>query len=81
MLLNFSQVFRGSMSRRVRLTGWRPRLARASRKYWQEGTLSEKKIVVVPIEGIITGQIMEQGGYSMVTIIKETLKRREKIAK
>ena len=80
VLLNFSQVFRGSMGRRA--SSYRsggaaigPRLEEITLK---EGTLSEKKIVVVPIEGIITGQIMEQGGYSMVTIIKEQLKRAEK---
>src|SRR5258708_2109964 len=35
---------------------------------------SANKIAVVPIEGIITGQVAD-GGYSMVTVIKEELKR------
>src|SRR5258708_3122862 len=35
---------------------------------------SANKIVVIPIEGIITGQVAD-GGYSMVTVIKEELKR------
>ena len=80
VLLNFSQVFRSSMGRRV--SSYRsggaaigPRLEEITLK---EGTLSDKKIVIIPIEGIITGQVMEQGGYSMVTVIKEELKRAEK---
>lgn len=35
---------------------------------------SANKIAVVPIEGIITGQVAD-GGFSMVTVIKEELKR------
>ena len=35
---------------------------------------SVNKIAVVPIEGIITGQVAD-GGFSMVTVIKEELKR------
>jgi len=35
---------------------------------------SANKIVVIPIERIITGQVAD-GGYSMVTVIKEELKR------
>jgi protease-4 len=77
VLLNFSQIFRGSMGRRV--SPYRstvgPRLEEVTLK---ESALSDKKIVVVPIEGIITGQIMDQGGYSMVTVIKEELKRAQK---
>jgi protease-4 len=33
---------------------------------------------VIPIEGVITGQVMEQGGFNMVTVIKEQLKRAKK---
>jgi protease-4 len=49
---------------------------------FEEITLKETsysdKIAVIPIEGIITGQVAEQGGYSMVTVIREELKRAQK---
>lgn len=78
VLLNFSQLMRGSMGRRVtsyRASAVGPRLEEITIK---ESTLSDKKIAVIPIEGIITGQIQEQGGFSMVTVIKEELKRAER---
>ena len=78
VLLNFSQLFRSSVGRRVspyRAMEVGPRLEEITIK---EGTLGDKKIAVIPIEGIITGQVMEQGGYSMVTVIKDELRRAEK---
>ncbi len=48
---------------------------------WIENTVKEStspttnKIVILPIEGIISGDALEQGGYSMVTVVKEELKR------
>ena len=33
------------------------------------------KIAVIKVEGIITGQVIDQGGYSMVDLIKAQLKR------
>jgi protease-4 len=35
------------------------------------------KIAVIDVEGIITGRVIDQGGYSMVEIIKAQLKRAE----
>ncbi len=35
------------------------------------------KIAVVEIDGIITGRVIDQGGYSMVDVIKAQLKRAE----
>jgi protease-4 len=36
---------------------------------------STNKIVVIPVEGIISGEALERSDYSMVTVIKEQLKR------
>ena len=35
------------------------------------------KIAVIEIDGIITGRVIDQGGYSMVDVIKAQLKRAE----
>ncbi len=77
VLLNFSQIFRSSMGRRVNpyRSNVGPRLEEVTIK---ESSLSDKKIVIIPIEGIISGQVIDQGGYSMVTLIKEQLKRAQK---
>jgi protease-4 len=39
---------------------------------------ASSKIAVVPIEGIITGQVIDRGGFSLVDIIKAQLKRADK---
>lgn len=39
---------------------------------------SANKIAVVPIEGIISGEAVDQGGFSMVSVVKEELKRAER---
>ncbi len=39
---------------------------------------ASSKIAVVPIEGIITSQIIDRGGFSLVDIIKAQLKRADK---
>ena len=77
VLLNFSQLFRSSVGRRVspyRAMEVGPRLEEVTLK---EGAFGDK-IVVIPIDGVITGQVMEQGGYSLVTVIKEELRRAQK---
>ena len=33
------------------------------------------KIIVIPIEGIISGDMVDRGEYSMVAVVKEELKR------
>jgi protease-4 len=75
-MLNFQQIFKTAVGRRV--TPYRttagPRFEEVMLK---ESTYSDK-IVVIPIEGIITGQPVDQGGFSMVTVIKEQLKRAKK---
>jgi len=38
---------------------------------------ASSKIAVVEVDGIITGRVMDQGGYSIVDIIKAQLKRAE----
>src|ERR1700722_14639660 len=76
VLPNCSQGFTTAMGRRVTPyhTAVGPR--------FEEVTLRESryadKIVVIPIAGIITGQPVDQGGFSMVTVIKEQLKRAKK---
>ena len=39
---------------------------------------ASSKIAVVPIEGIITGQVIDRGGFSLVDIVKAQLKRADK---
>lgn len=39
---------------------------------------ASSKIAVVPVEGIITSQIIDRGGFSLVDIIKAQLKRADK---
>src|ERR1043166_6379827 len=39
---------------------------------------ASSKIAVVPVEGIITGQVIDRGGFNLVDIIKTQLKRADK---
>src|ERR1051325_4360958 len=70
---NFGHVF----DRFVRLDGLQmhhvagPRLEEAL----IEDNGGSSKIAVVPVEGVITGQIVDRGGFNMVDIIKAQLKR------
>ncbi len=68
LLLNFVHLIGAAGGKGSRASG--PRLEEATIK--DNG--SANKIVVVPIEGVITGQPVD-GGFSMVTVIKEELKR------
>ncbi|MDB6122395.1 MAG: Signal peptide peptidase SppA, type [Pedosphaera sp.] len=36
---------------------------------------ADNKIAVIDVEGIITGQAIDQGGFSMVSVVKEQLRR------
>lgn len=76
VLLNFQQIFKSAMGRRVA-----PYHSSVGPRF-DEVTLRESsysdKIVVIPIEGIITSQVADQGGFNMVTIIKAELRRAEK---
>lgn len=71
--LNFEHaaksVLGGKMARGGDAVG--PRLEEVTIR---EGTASNK-IVVVPIEGIITGEALEHSDFSLVTVVKEQLKR------
>jgi protease-4 len=55
------------------------RYARAGGPRIDEVILEDKdsvnKVAVVPVEGLITGRVIDQGGYSMVDVIKAELKR------
>jgi protease-4 len=77
MLCNFSQFARGMVRGRggsgpmagTRYAG--PRLDEAL----LEDNSASAKIAVVDVDGIITGQAVDQQGYSMVDVIKEQLDR------
>src|ERR1041385_2475469 len=73
VFFNFGHVF----DRFVRLDGLQMHHVAGPRL---EETLIEDnggagKIAVVPVEGVITGQIVDRGGFNMVDIIKAQLKR------
>ncbi len=75
MLVIFRQAVGGVTTVRTRsYHTYGPRLEEVTIK---EGT-SANKIAVVPIEGIITGEAVEQGGFSMVSVVKEELKRAQR---
>jgi protease-4 len=76
VLFNFQQIFRTSVGRRV--TSYRSTFGPRFEEVTVRESYSGNKIVVVPVEGIISGQSGDQGGYSMVTVIKEQLKRARK---
>ncbi len=42
-----------------------------------EDNNAANKVVVVPVEGIITSRALDQGGYSLVDLIRAQLKRAE----
>lgn len=73
MLLNFRHAVSGIT--RGHTTYYRssygPRLEEVTIKE----SSSDNKIAVIPIEGIISGTPIDQGGFSMVTIVKEELRR------
>jgi protease-4 len=64
-------VFRGHNVRYTRTVG--PRLDEVI----YEDNDSANKIAVVEVEGIITGRVIDQGGYGLVDLIKAQLKRAE----
>jgi protease-4 len=72
LLLNFKHVV-GSLAggRGGSTHTYGPRLEEVTMK---EST-SANKIVVVPIDGVISGQAVDQGGYSLVSVVREELKR------
>ncbi|MDB6067847.1 MAG: Signal peptide peptidase SppA, type [Pedosphaera sp.] len=72
MLLNFKHAVSSIAGGRGGVTHtYGPRLEEVTMKE----SASANKIVVVPIEGVISGQALDQGGYSMVTVVREELKR------
>ena len=78
VLLNFQHAVSGMLGGRGRSYTYRdgaygPRLEEVTVRESQSSTTN--KIVVVPIEGIITGQAIDGTGFSMVTVVKEELKR------
>jgi protease IV len=72
MLLNFRHAVSGITRGRVRpYHTYGPRLEEVTVKE----SSSANKIAIVPIEGVITGQAIDQGGFSMVAVVKEELQR------
>jgi len=72
MLLNFKHAISGLATGRVRpYHTYGPRLEEVTIKESSSG----HKIAVIPIEGIISGEAIDQGGFSMVAVVKEELKR------
>ena len=76
VLFNFGQIF----EKLVRLeTGSSPMRTRQAGPRLEEFVVEENdaslKIAVVPIEGIISGQLMDHGGFSMVDVVKAQLRR------
>ena len=76
VLFNFGQIFEklvrfetGSSPMRTRQAG--PRLE----EFIVEENDASLKIAVVPIEGIISGQFADRGGFSMVDVVKAQLRR------
>ena len=63
----------------------RTKFVRAGGPRLEEVTLEDNdainKIAVIEVDGIITGRVIDQGGYSMVEIIKAQLKRAEEDSK
>lgn len=69
---NFAgNLFRGKSVRSTRSIG--PRLEEAI----YEDNDSGNKIAIVEVDGIITGRVIDQGGYSLVDLIKAQLRRAE----
>ncbi len=74
LLVNFQYIVSSVFGDKVKIgrnNGYGPRLDEVTMK---EST-STNKIAVIPVEGIISGDSMEQAGYSIVTLVKEELKR------
>jgi protease IV len=63
------------------LHGKSPRYTRMGGPKLEEAILEDndaaEKIAVIDVNGIITGRVMDQGGFSMVELIKSQLKRAE----
>ncbi len=73
LLLNFKHLVGGVVSSggvRPYHNTYGPRLEEVTIRE----SVSRNKIVVIPIEGVITGQAVDGGGFSMVTVIRNQLK-------
>jgi len=73
VMLNFQQVFRTAIGRRV--TPYRTTIGPRFEEVTLKESSSGSKVVVIPIEGVISSQAVDQGGFNMVTVIREQLKR------
>jgi protease IV len=74
MLLNVGHLLRGLVPMRAsRERSIGPRLEEVVK----EDNDAASKLAVIEVDGIITGQALDQGGYSMVDVIKAQLKRAE----
>ena len=74
MLLNMSHLLRGLAP--VRVAGTHAAGPRLEEVITEDNDASAK-IAVIEVDGIITGRVMDQGGYSIVDVIKAQLKRAE----
>ena len=72
-LLNVRHVMRGFGPRVAGTRQAGPRLEEAT----TEDNDASSKIAVIEVAGIITGRALDQGGFSMVDVIKAQLKRAE----
>ncbi|MDB6021916.1 MAG: Signal peptide peptidase SppA, type [Pedosphaera sp.] len=76
MFLNFRQAVRGIRGTKIagrHTSAVGPRLEEVTIK--ESPLETTKKIAVVPIEGVISGDALQQSEYSLVTVVKEELKR------
>ncbi|HEX3800350.1 MAG TPA: signal peptide peptidase SppA [Verrucomicrobiae bacterium] len=76
LLVNLQYFVRSFAGNRVKLTGgdsYGPRMDETTVKESEISTTN--KIVMIPVEGVISGEAAQQGGYSIVTLVKEELKR------
>src|SRR5206468_156390 len=72
LLMNFGQVVSSVTGHSVRSShAYGPRLEEVTVR----DNNSSQKIAVIPIEGIITGDAIDGSGFSMVSLIKQQLKR------
>jgi protease-4 len=76
LLFNLSYFVTSFTGNRVKLSrndGYGPRMDEAVVK--ESASETTNKIVMIPVEGVISGDALQQGGYSIVTLVKEELKR------
>lgn len=74
LLFNFLHLVGGAIGGGNRVRAYRNTYGPRLEEVTIRESASRNKIAVIPIEGIITGQAVDGGGFSMVTVIKNQLK-------